>query len=454
MNINALSCRRLCLFVLALAVWQPSDLDAAVIGVTSLTDLDQADDFCALREAIIAANNDVFYHGCSSGSGADEIVWLVPGTIQLDSNLPVITSGVTLRGLGVNLTRVDGSGLFRVFEFSGPANGTDELLIEDLRVFGGLNSDGGAISVGTGRSLRIVDSMLDGNIATHSGGAVEARSASSVEIVRSSIFENTASAGSGGGISVFGGSLSIVESTVADNSATLGSGGGIEAYAISELLIDRSTLSSNRAGAHGGGLHLVLQPSSGQIVLVQSTTIVANVADQDQSDIGFGGGIDVAGPGALTLRNSIVALNRTLVPTTTSCPDIDVRLNAALVSQGYNVVGTNACASAALIPGLPNANQDFVGTAASPINPGLGPLSENGGPTLTHLPLPGSSVVDQGSCPTEINDQRGMQNSSTGLRVFDEPGIANLAEGCDIGAVEGSGFPSDLLFRDGFEPLP
>ena len=451
MNISALSRRGLCGLIMLLVAFLSLKVNAAVIAITSLSDIDESDDSCTLREAIVAANSDMFHHGCMSGSGADEIVWHLPGTVELTSSLPIITSGVTVRGLGMATTRIDGGGSFRVFEFSGPANGNDVLAIESMRVSGGLNRDGGAIRIGAGRSLRVVDSMLVGNRAMHSGGAIDAQSAISIAIERSSIIENASDAGSGGGISAFGGSLSVVESTVADNVATLGSGGGIEAYAVSELHIDRSTLSSNRAGAHGGGIRLLLA-SIAQVALIQSTTIVANVADQDQSDSGFGGGIDVAGPGTVTLRNSIVALNRALVTTTIRCPDIDIRLNAVLVSQGYNLVGIGACAGGALIPGLPNANQDFVGTDVLPLDPRVGPLSANGGSTQTHLPLPDSPVVDNGSCPGEINDQRGLQSPATGLRVFDEPGIANLAEGCDIGSVEGSGFPSDLLFRDGFDP--
>ncbi len=424
---------------------------AATIRITSLSDDDQPDDFCTLREAIIAANTNAFYRGCGAGNTADEIVWLLPGTVVLASDLPIITSGVAIRGIGVNVTHVDGSGQFRIFEFPGPASGDDALLIEHLRLSGGLNSDGGAISVGNGRSLRVLDSKLDGNTASNTGGAVQASQASAVDIQRSSIIENLAANGSGGGISVFDGNLSVIESTVAGNAASLGSGGGIEAYTVQALLVDRSTLSGNRAGAHGGGLQFVGNAANGDGAVVRSTTIIGNVADADNSDHGFGGGIDVAGPVTLILTNSVVAGNRALVTTSVDCPDIDVRLNAALDSQGFNAVGSNACVTTALAPGLPNANNDFVGTEAAVLDPQLGPLLMNGGATATHLPLPGSLLLDQGSCATEIQDQRGMQNPLTGLRVVDEPAIGNLADGCDIGSVEGSGSPSDLLFRDGFE---
>src|SRR5262249_56713554 len=40
---------------------------------------------------------------------------------------------------------------------------------------------------------------------------------------------------------------------------------------------------------------------------------------------------------------------------------------------------------------------DLVGTDQNPIDPKLGPLQENGGPTKTHALLPGSPAIDAGS---------------------------------------------------------
>ncbi len=428
-----------------------SNVDAANIHVSTLLDNDESDDFCSLREAIIAANTDAFYHGCAAGNGADDIVLLVPGRIVLNADLPIVTGGITLRGTGVDSSTVDGLEAFRLIDFPGPpTGGNDALQIEALRLTAGLHDNGGAIRVGSGRSLRIVDARLDNNRASHSGGAIEARQATSVEIERSSILDNEAGDGSGGGISMYTGSLTVIESTLADNLAITSSGGGIEAYAVNALLIQRSTISGNRAGLHGGGLHLVA--GSGDSALIESTSFIANTADQDASNDGWGGGIDVAGPVTLSLRNSVVASNRALVTTVARCPDLNIRLNAILDSQGYNFIGNNACVTSWLTAGFPNANFDFVGTDAVPLDPQLGPLLDNGGPTLTHLPLPSSGLLDQGSCASELTDQRGMQNAQTGMRVVDDPSIVNLAEGCDIGSVEGSGFPSDLIFRDGFDP--
>jgi hypothetical protein len=78
---------------------------------------------------------------------------------------------------------------------------------------------------------------------------------------------------------------------------------------------------------------------------------------------------------------------------------------------------------------------DRVGSIASPINPKLGLLQMNGGPTPTHALLPGSPAIDQGNCFGVHTDQRGWH------RPFDYPSIPNApgGDGSDIGAFELSG---------------
>src|SRR5205814_4076910 len=54
---------------------------------------------------------------------------------------------------------------------------------------------------------------------------------------------------------------------------------------------------------------------------------------------------------------------------------------------------------------------DQVGTMAAPINPGLAPLGNYGGPTQTHALLNGSPAVNAGAIPAGVTlttDQRGL----------------------------------------------
>src|SRR5205085_1482676 len=96
-----------------------------------------------------------------------------------------------------------------------------------------------------------------------------------------------------------------------------------------------------------------------------------------------------------------------------------VDVNGAFVSGGNNLIGNGTGAT-----GFTNGNNgDQVGTAGTPILPLLGTLGDNGGPTPTHLPLPGSPAIDAGhNLGAPPSDQRGRARIDNGT--------------IDIGAVE------------------
>ena len=90
-----------------------------------------------------------------------------------------------------------------------------------------------------------------------------------------------------------------------------------------------------------------------------------------------------------------------------------------LQSTGYNIIGNNADA---VINSQPT---DQIGTPASPIDPLLGPLADNGGPTLTHALQPGSPAINRGDPAAPRQDQRG----------YSRLGVP------DVGAFEFNGIP-------------
>ena len=96
-----------------------------------------------------------------------------------------------------------------------------------------------------------------------------------------------------------------------------------------------------------------------------------------------GGGI-MSPSGTLTSRNTIIALNTAPVA---GGPDVF----GALTSQGFNLIGNNSGATI-----TPAQFSDQIGTAGAPIDPLLGPLQNNGGPTLTRALLSGSPAIDKG----------------------------------------------------------
>lgn len=250
-----------------------------------------------------------------------------------------------------------------------------------------------------GVSLEIADLTVRGGSIQGNGGGI--RNAGTLSLIRVAVSGNTATGGDGGGIysNGPGSSVSVAQSAITDNTAS-GQGGGIAAGALIEVAA--STISGNTAGTKGGGIYSY-DLATGEIA---SATITANQAGTE------GGGIYVFATPFLSLenpeiRNTILAGN--IAPTNRDC-------GGEPVSAGHNLVGTpGTCID------FKAGNGDLVGTAATPLNPKLGPLANNGGPTPTHLPLDGSPVIQAGLSCIDI-DQRGLWR-----------GPSNT---CDIGAVE------------------
>jgi hypothetical protein len=212
--------------------------------------------------------------------------------------------------------------------------------------------------------------------------------------------------GMGGGIYMAGGTLSINSSTLADNQAiggsTVGSG-------------------SSAGNGYGGGLYI-----AGGTVSINNSTLADNQAVGGTSNwspgLGDGGGIyNAAGSSALQVHDVILANN-----TADTAADLD----GSLTSQGYNLIGTT------------NGGSGFASSDLLNVNPQLGPLQDNGGPTQTMALLDGSPAIDAGdNTDAPAYDQRG-------------PGFARIVNGTiDIGAFEvqsGSSSQASSLAVAGF----
>ncbi len=204
-----------------------------------------------------------------------------------------------------------------------------------------------------------------------------------------------------------GGTLNLNSCTLTGNSGD--AGGGISNYGL--LAVTNSTLSGNSAG-HGGGIY---NHPTGTLTL-NSTTVCSNTIF---GSIG-GGGVQ-NNSGTVNVRNSIIAANTNAIAITG--PDCI----GSFTSLGYNLIGRTNDSS-----GFSTASQDQVGSIASPLNPLLGSLADNGGSTFTHKPLSGSPAIDKGNSSGLTTDQRGR------LRPYDFPALANATggDGSDIGAYE------------------
>ena len=243
-------------------------------------------------------------------------------------------------------------------------------------------NNGGGLNNGSGL-LTITTSTIEDNVATNTGGGIFNNTATIVDVTGSTIDGNSA-ASVGGGIYNSTGTLTIVDSTVSNNRATFDGGGFYNQYG--PLTVTNSTVSGNRAGDEGGGIW-----HNEAVADVVSSTVSGNRAANS------GGGVFLYAGGTMTFTNSIVANS---------------------VSGGdCQTSGGTATALEANIVEDATANCG-VGTQIDPL---LGPLTNNGGPTKTHLPRPGSPAIDMATGSVPTTDQRGANRPA-----LDE----------DIGAVE------------------
>jgi hypothetical protein len=194
----------------------------------------------------------------------------------------------------------------------------------------------------------------------------------------------------------FGANVLVENSTISGNVGDVG--GGIRM--LGNATVRNSTLSGNAAAGWYGS---AVFHTDGVITLVNST-VTGNVAPDSAGAALFVGTFTDASA-TMHVVNSIVSEN-----TFFGCFVAPFGAGiVTLTSGGNNVVSDGSCA--------PVASDLLVGTAL------LGPLEDNGGPTSTHLPLPGSPVLDAANealCPA--TDQRGVARPQ--------------GAGCDAGSVE------------------
>ena len=236
-------------------------------------------------------------------------------------------------------------------------------------------------------TLGISNSRIRTNSAGNGGGLDLSGGQSTISY--SSISNNNATANEGGGINANSGILEIVHSTISGNTAFL-NGGGI--YNVASLTIQNSTIANNQVtpggGLNGGGGIHFASPSSSSVI---NSTISGN-----NSNNSLGGGILVFPPSfSPSIGNTIIAQNTGIFP--------DVA--GTVMSLGFNLVG-NGFGSVGF-----TMNDQVGGPPDGPIDPLLGPLEDNGGPTFTMALLPGSPAIDAGDDSLvpmgDIFDQRG-----------------------------------------------
>lgn len=233
--------------------------------------------------------------------------------------------------------------------------------------------------------------------------------------------------GEGGGILNEGAKLWISNSTLYKNHA--GYGGALANTYIGQVYIVNSTFGANKAEYDGGAIHN-FNPRAPHVATVQlsNVTIVRNRAARSLEK-GIGGGIYTSSGDTVTVRNTIVAKNQRLITANYILAD---DCNGSFTSNGYNLIGSNLNCT-----GFVNgSNGDQVGNVVVPVDPKLGALAWNGGPTKTYAPLQSSPAIDRGNWT-------GCRDHTGGSVIVDQRGYVRPVDGdtsgtaqCDIGAIE------------------
>ena len=325
-------------------------------------------------------NTMIVYLSCSGGKhhgdGGNGGGIYSTGTLTLDG--AVLQNNQTGRGgNGGHITDGgfggNGGGIYS----RGATLSLDHSLIQNNQTGEGGDGDlsdgrggGGGGIFSNGNTLTLDNSVVQNNKSGDGLGGGIYSVVDSAQISTSSIHNND-STSNGGGIYIQSATVFTVDSsTFSNNNARFG--GGISA-ASSDATINNSTFSGNVAEAAGG----ILTDNSNFIILDSTIT------DNEATD--WGGGVANSFTSSISIGNTILAGN-----TAVTDPDGASRLNATVTSLGHNIIGDDSGF------GFTAIASDQVGTTASPIDPMLGPLGDNGGPTLTHSLIPGSPAIDMG----------------------------------------------------------
>ncbi|MCD6290443.1 MAG: CSLREA domain-containing protein [Anaerolineae bacterium] len=413
---------------------------------------------CSLRAAIMQAN---------ALSGPDTIT-LPAGTYTLSGNANEddCTSGdldiaddLTINGAGADVTIIDANQVDRVFDvYAETANIT--VTINDVTITGGKAPDGpagyggdygGGIYNNETLYLNncVVKNNSSGNATTDANGSGAdggygggIYNAGTLMVNSCTISNNRTGAGAGqggyggdGGGIYNDGTLTVNNSTISGN--TTGNGGtdgvsggdggsGAGIANANEAALTNTTISGNTTGqggdqggdgGDGGGIYNYSGTTS---LTVNDCTITNNAVGNGGSGgvDGDGGGLYNDG-GSVDIQNTILAGNADVGGEAPDC-------SGTITSQDYNLIGNNTGCTFA------SAGHDQVGTGTAPIDPKLGALADNGGPTYTHALQADSPAVDaiptdSGQCTAGDRDQRYALRADG-----DERG----GTACDIGAYE------------------
>lgn len=314
--------------------------------------------------------------------------------------------GFVIQGVGaVDLTDLEvADNAATTGDFGGMSVETDDAITID-----GLTATDNDALTGAVGGLRLDSSASDVTVsdATITGNESDAYASlvagahGATQFTDATIAANTATSNVGGLIT-FGDGVTLTRVSAIGNEGP--GSGGASIISNDNVLVEASTFAGNITTGQGGGL--MVQTTNDHLNLFNST-VSGNTAND-------GGGLAVAG-------TSVDVVFSTVVDNTASGAEGAV-LGAAgsTVDYDHSIVAGNTGAAFNDMSGIigsvdyslvedPSGVLMAVGTNVFGVDPKLGPLTDNGGPTATHLPAADSAAVDGGdpAFMAALLDQRG-----------------------------------------------
>ncbi|ELR97408.1 choice-of-anchor Q domain-containing protein, partial [Gloeocapsa sp. PCC 73106] len=447
----------------------------AVINLTVTTTADELNggqNGLSLREAIDRANND---------STNEYVITLNSGsTYRLTAGFLEIENGadVTIQSSGDQPPIIEAAGVSITDDSHFYINDSGFLETINITMTGATDTANGSSIINSGL-LFLADTTFLNNGGTSAGAVVYNLGTT---LVGNSTFQNNSSTA----IESNNSNLIIFDSTFDNNRDSLG--GIVQAYGEGQVYIDGSTFTNNDPDSSDGVVDIgddaigiiyestiknnfgtgVLNsspfsgPSDNQVFVLNSTisnntgwgiisegisqrvpsvgesyVVNSTISGNGEAGIGNGNGATVFvsnstitnniigirnGSGTVEIDNSIVANNR-------NNEDVIEDVIGAFDANKNNLIGNTANSTG------------FGGTDLVNVNPRLGPLQDNGGPTFTHALLSDSPAINAGNNSFVANDFNDIDfdNNTSERLPYDQRGEGFnriVGSAVDIGAYE------------------
>ena len=292
----------------------------------------------------------------------------------------------------------------------------------------------------TGNSVLVTTGVVD-NASTFGGGFFAYSLTMNGSVVSGNYLHSPLAKVYGGG-GIVRDVSTITTSTFTNNIAAAAGtdenfsyGGAI--VSLSTLNITGSTFDNNTADG-GGGIFIHDADGTAAISIIRNTTISGNTANygaggittnaklqMQNSTVAFNTAAGLIGSGGLLFEGTVLKIGSTIIADNTS------------TGEGAGDLTVTGTPTMAIVKSLIKTANVTLPLTTIILDPVLGPLQNNGGPTRTHAIGPGSPAVDAGADAAGLNfDQRGV------------PYLRISGPAPDIGAFE----YQDTIFASGFEP--